>query len=212
MFVGAMSSTATPDRIFHLTSFCLAPFCVIGGMIFIKGLVRATNFFIVIINKKECFSKLSLSFFLMIFLLINTGFISEVILKDFPGSSIYISKERIIKTGNLEDRAYLYNVHVSEVSIFSAEWLVKNRNNQTEAYADSVRPFYETGCRGIGKLRDNIKIKKKAYIYLRYFNVDTGKYTIPGKYLRSSSKFGEVYLILTNKNKIYDNGGSEIYK
>jgi uncharacterized membrane protein len=40
VFLGHLSGAATPDRIFHLVMFCLAPFCVIDGIIVFKNLIE----------------------------------------------------------------------------------------------------------------------------------------------------------------------------
>lgn len=219
VFIGHMSEAATPDRIFHFITFGLSPFAIIGAIISIKNLIK----FI-----KKCISRnveidmnktiVIVSLYLMIYLLFNTGFVSEVILKDFPGAPIYISKPRIKDGGSIQEKEYLYREYAPTCDVLGGRWLAKNSDITTKIYADISgihilkRPCYGTGINNIERLNNKEFNLNEGYVYFRKINNDD-RILIGAIYpLFKFYRIDKIYtLLLINGNKIYDNGGAAIY-
>ena len=77
-----------------------------------------------------------ISIFLMIFLLFNSGWVSEVVIKDTFPPCIYIGKERIMNGEDISSKLYLYDKYPFDCDVFSAQWLLKNTKPE-----DSVIPY-----------------------------------------------------------------------
>lgn len=214
-FIGHLSGAATPDRIFHLITFSLAPFCVIGGIIILKSLMRINKFFNLKSGNKP--AVVAMSIYLMIYLLFNTGFVSEVLIKDYPGAPIYISTQRIKEQGTVQEKEYLYREYVPVCDTSGGKWLSRNRVTG-KIYADNggarilIEPAYGIGVdSGIEILERDIKLEENTYIYLRKLNSKDGIFvtsTYPQfKFLNLS----EIFPSLDSRNKIYSNSCSEVY-
>jgi uncharacterized membrane protein len=210
-----LSRVAAPDRFYHISLLLLAPFCIIGGIETIRKIA------IIIKNtvKKDFIIKI-FSIFLMIFFLFNAGIISELITKDFPGPSILISKKRVEETGTVEEKFYFYNFYIPDYDFYSANWLSKYRDVKKRIFVDFNRDwtttlpygmlgtFRSTSIHSNTYLLDNLSKKEDAYIYLGYFNV-VDKVVITCQLPLTFFYIDE--LKLEDKNKVYTNGGSEIY-
>lgn len=193
------SSSLNTSRFYHITLFFLAPFCIIGG---IATFNRIKEMLGTRLSEKSVNDSLKLlSIFFAIFLLFNSGFIYEVA-KDNPRS---ISLDTTIDYPRFNDREF-----------YSAKWLVDIKDSYP-IYADEfgrlllyesefyrVKPFF-------AKTRE---LPSGAYIYLRSLNLKG--------FIMDHEKTGYTYVelsistfynnVIIKKNKIYDNGGSEIYK
>jgi uncharacterized membrane protein len=218
VFVGAMSRVSSPDRIFHLITFCLAPFCIIGGIIFFKGLTRISKYLYLKCNEDKL-AVVALSVFLTVYLLFNTGFISEVALKDFPGAPIYISKARIVESGTIQEKEYLYRHYVPMRDVLGGKWLARNRDITAKIYADywgiSILTYSIYGVeideKNIEKLERNTNLEN-AYVYLRKLNTKDEIFISHPFPQVTFFNLSEIASSLGSKNKIYDNGGSEVWR
>lgn len=207
VFLGHLSGAATPDRIFHLVMFCLAPFCVIGGIIVFKNLIEILK-----IKNSEA---LLFSIFLVVFFSFNTGLVSELILKDHPGAPIYISSERIQSGGSIEEKEYFYREYVPICDTMGGKWLSNFRDTNKKIYADRKgAQILSSSMYGV-KIEEKIEILKNPqrlmneseYVYLRKLNTKENIF-VTGIF---PLKFFNVYNYLENKHRIYDNGFSEVW-
>jgi len=193
------ASTLNTTRLYHITLFFLAPFCVIGGIVTfnrIKG-ISGTR-----LSEEGMKGSLKLlSLFFAIFLLFNTGFIYEVA-KDNPFS---ISLDNTIDYPRFNDK-----------EVHAAKWLV-NITDSYPIYADNLGLQLLKGfvyLRGRTFFAEAKELPSESYVYLRSLN-------LKGFMTELHEKKGHLYVelpnstfynnVITKKNKIYDNGGSEIY-
>jgi len=205
VFLGGLSGMATPDRIYLLISFFLAPFCIIGGIVIIK-----------LVKLKIDPLKL-LSIYLIIFLLFNTCFAAEVIWRYNVGPMVSLSEPRIVKSGTLDEKEYLDRVYMFQINMIGAEWLRKYmkdypvycpaNSGKYMVFVGITKITWEHGLKktNVYKLTNRTNIRKMSYIYLSEFNVETGKMKIRGAVV-------PVFVNVSDNpkiklcNKIYTNG------
>jgi uncharacterized membrane protein len=186
-------------RLYHIALFFLAPFCILGGVAALQpiGWIARSHGD----GSKETALKL-LSLFLACFLLFNSGLVFEVA-KENPTST---------SLNNSVDRPR-YN----QQEVLGARWLEEVGSNKP-VYSDANRmpllvgffgPLGEPTLSGIG----SENIPRDSYMYLGTPNCKKG-------YILELSGFGVAnppkdYLSTENmtrsKNRIYDNGGAQIY-
>jgi len=208
------SGTLNTTRMYQISLIFLAPFCIIGGNIIVRSILKIfknssqTNF------NKTTSNQMSfkiLSLFLVMFLLFNTGFVYEIA-KDYPGA-VSLSRANIEKYGDVEDRIILYGTYFSETSVIGAKWLCENRNRDRRVYGDYrdrslvLTSYGRMRMGSTYQLFSNI-ILKKVYIYLGYTNVVEGIIVDRGNNYYNTT---EISPPLEKMNKIYSNGGSEVY-
>jgi len=207
-------------RLYHISLIFLSPFCIIGG-------ITTSNVVSKLLKitwqqwSKEMAMK-ALSVFLMTFLLFNSGWAYEVT-RDSP-SSFSLSQKTLRNSTNLKDRANLFNsLNTFEYDVYSAYWFERNVNISAglKVYVDviSANPLMSYGMiiknyqRAL--LNSTSNIERHACIYLGYGNV-VGNVAIAyrtGRQFFNTMVFNitELSPILADINKIYTNGGSEIY-
>lgn len=205
-----------PARIYHLALCFLAPFSVIGFIrtcSWLKGILKNNDAY-----DSENYLKV-FAIFLMVFFLFNTGFVSETLTKGNDYSpNILISKPR---AHNIDDPQYIYSFYSNNPTdwdIFSAGWLSQVRENSMKIYIDRsgvAGIFYSLigppdifQSSYICHIMDGEQVTN-GYIFLSTYNVIRG-ISVVQTYPPVVEKVIEVYPIITS-NKIYTNGGSEIY-
>jgi len=208
-------SAMDPRRLFQLSLFTLAPFSVIGGLttheLIYKIFKRSWT------NKGMKYSLNILAVFLVIFLFFNTGFMYEVA-KDHP-SSISISQERIKRYGDIRDKAGFYGGYIITQNVFSGKWLATNMKSNEKIYrGDLVQEYPSLTIYGgtdekyIQHFDNTTKEIGHGYVQLSYANVieGVGSSWYNPLQRRTAYNFTDVYPLLADKSRIYDNGGSEI--
>jgi len=228
ILVPYVASSLNVSRIYHISIIVLAPFAVIGFIFSLKLLNK-------IINRswnKESFNRsLKLVFlFFSIFLLLNTGFVYEI--TQIHPNSISLSQNTINKQGDIHDKGQLYNqINTFRQDSLGAQWLAQyiyKKSNSTLIYSDQIskQPLKEY----INSTKEGIPIpdysypinvtKTGDYVFLGYPNLHYGVTAITplselGKPQMNKLEFlddyHKVYPFLTKVNKIYSNGGCEIY-
>jgi len=154
----------------------------------------------------------------VIFLLFNTDFIFEVA-KDHP-RSISLSPASVGKYGDVGDKGHYYTKMVSTYDVFSSEWLSKNMDQDRKIYATlgyggPMTVLMAYGNISISKVRplnNKTAIATNSYVYMYYFNVVKKIRADYNPKLGCPTYFNmtDVYPLLADKSRIYDNGGSEI--
>ncbi len=208
VFLGGLSRAATPDRIYQIISFFLAPFCVIGWKI-LFGRIKNLD-----INL--------FSLFLAVFLLFNTCFAAEVIWHYNIGPTIYLSKDRIMKSGTLEEKEYLDRVYLSTVDVYGAKWLAEKISGKLRIYAGKnaeqnlllvgLTPSHSNyGTKNIFILTNKTEhIRKSSYIYLTEFNTETKFVKVKGGVYPSFIELSEISTLINSSSIIYSNGKCSI--
>lgn len=192
-----------PARILHLSLVFLAPFLI-------TGFLKICRIFGKVQNKAYPI----IAIFLIILFLFNTGFVSEVLTKGSDYSpNILISKPRAPDIDDAQFIHFFYGIYLNEKDVSSAQWLAKLRENESKIYTDNPGIFYNLiAPPAISEYYVKITNKtyiKNGYIFLRAYNIFKDiviTQTYPPK-MENANKL----LPLNTSNKIYTNGGSEIY-
>jgi uncharacterized membrane protein len=192
------SSALGSDRLYHITLFILAPFCVIGFIAFFEGLNKVLSRKI---GELRINSLKIISILLAAFLLFNSGFVYEIA-KDNSAS---------ISLNNTHDYP-----RFNDGEVQGAEWVTSKSGNST-IYGDTYGRLllYEFAFWRVNVFwGETGKLPENVYVYLRSLN---GKGTV----MESESASTNVYTYLPTsqfyneslsiKNKIYDNGFAQVY-
>jgi uncharacterized membrane protein len=199
-------------RLYHITLFFLSPFCILGGVTFFKWILKlfGTN------PNKNKYAHIMLLFILIAYFMFNTGFIQEVT-ADIPSSCV-LGYSRIVES-NTDVKLNFNGFYVFEEEVSSAEWISRYREKSTSIFADEqarVRILPAYGMIPLSDLKpltNKTIIYEKSYIYLKRLNVVDGLVTYI-KYPEGIFDYfyiNEILLSLSKLDKIYSNGGSDIY-
>lgn len=206
-------------RFFHLTLFLLAPLCIVGGETFFKAAKKIISMISGKTNLLKKIKAISLvTIVLVTVFLFKTGFLYEVA-GDIP-SSPSLSKTRMEMSNNTDVIISLVDFYVPEQDVFSAVWMSKIINQESIIYADDISKlkvlvgYGMINPKRIYKLNENVTIYPAEHIYLRYENIIYGQLrNVRFETERTeASDISEISSLLTNVNKIYSNGFSEVYQ
>ena len=203
-----------PDRLYSLALSLLAPLSIIGGLT-ILGLIKKKNE----LKEENKFLKI-LFVYLIVFMLFNTHFI-YILAKDHP-NSISIGQEYVNKYGDTKDKATFYSRMIIEYDVSSLKWLSEYGCKDNKLYFTGGQSHIGSVLWSYGYFPiDNIYFRfdnrtktlpQNQYILLIYANVveKIGYGTIPGVVMCDYFNMTDIYPLLEDKSRIYDNGGSEI--
>lgn len=193
IFVPAFENSFNITRIFQMTFVFLSPFCVIGGVILFKSIIKALNIDIANERPLKIFS-----IFLILFLLFNAGFFSVLSNQSIP---MHLSK----------DSDYYPSFNIPETT--AAMWL-HNESTGPQIFADSygIFVFYKyytpLEINVISKYNENIS----SYIFLRKLNEGNKLLVGFNKGQRDRSRvYEDMSKIINSKYRIYDNGDAKVY-
>jgi len=192
-----LASSLNTTRLYQISLIFLAPFFVTGGLTtfnIVNNMVKAFRIKQSIKNPLKI-----LSLFLAIFLLLNTGWVYEVA-KDAPTS---ISLNTTIDYPRFNDK-----------EVLGATWLF-NVKGSNPIYADDYR-WLLLGSLEWGSVRtypfDINKTQDNSYIYFGTFNIVEDKVKVsPKKGLRITTVYINLEDIVNDRNKIYTNGGAQVF-
>ncbi|MDD4247588.1 MAG: DUF2206 domain-containing protein [Methanosarcina sp.] len=208
-------SVMDPRRLYQLSLFTLAPFSIMGSLIACR--ITYVSFNLLWTTKCETNSLKLVSVFLTIFLLLNTGFIFEI--SNDHVSSNSLSQESFRITNNFDDKARFYGSTIFTQNVFSGKWLGTNMNkNQTVYRGDVVQGFPSLTIYGNIDPKNILGFSNKStnidpgYVQLSYANIvgNFGSIWFNDLQIREYYNFSDLYPLIDIKNRIYDNGGSEI--
>jgi uncharacterized membrane protein len=203
------ASALNTSRLYQITLIFLAPFCVIGGITVFRMLSRVVRASWTNESVKSSLKVLSL--FFAIFLLFNSGWVYEVT-KDNPTSKSLSN--------------YMDNTCCNEKEAFGAKWLSANTDSNSIVYGDEYgRLLLGTWfhLENVNRKRtrfpmDFKKIREDAYIFLRSWNIEKHEVVLIGVHKAiveqkhvNFADVPELYDLITAKNKVYDNEGSQIF-
>jgi uncharacterized membrane protein len=200
------------SRSYCIILLFLAPFCIIG---FASILKTVKKFF-----GRDVDTVKASAIFFAIFLLFNSGWVTEVAGEKEVGS-VAISQARIKSSGTPYEKASLYTGYFAEEDIASAIWLSEYRISSlvsSDFYAIRVLASYgmfvgKGDPKGKGLLTPNSisNLDEGTYIYLRELNWKDGIMT---KFIWEKDwiwNTADIMPQLENMNLIYSNGGSVIF-
>lgn len=183
-------------RLYHILLVFLAPLCVLGGEFFFKSILKS----------KTEFSVLPLILIILIpFFLFQTNFIFEVTGDD--SWSIAFSKYRM-------DSLKLYYLgFVDGREVYGVKWLSKNMDLENvtiynDITARALASYGMVPWSKMDELTNTTTVIDNGIIYLGRVNI------IDGFILGSRATVWNITdfsYILENMNKVYSNGGGEIY-
>lgn len=194
------ASALNTSRLYQITLFFLAPFCVIGGITLLGAfgkMLRTTK----ISPISEGPLKI-VSILLAVFLLFNSGFIYEMA-KDHPASMSLNSTVDYPRFSDSEVRAAVWMTNLSGTSTLWGD--AYGRNLLFEFAFWRVQTFWG----------NTTERPYDAYIYFRSRNVKGevmwSEETYPGNYTSiQNSPFFNVTLGMAAK--VYDDGGAQVYR
>lgn len=195
------ASSLAMSRIYHITLFFLAPFCVLGGHVIFRTIASwATKKRTINFDKKSMKKTLRiLSVYFVIFLFYQTGFAHQVVEGRSQSFALDNSKD--------------YPVF-NEQEVLGATWSTRMTENKT-IFADGHRYLLLSSLKE--KVRNfpyNItEIPMNLYLYFGTLNIKKGEVlTIEFISPRlAKERYVKLSKIVDNKNKIYDNGGAQLY-
>jgi uncharacterized membrane protein len=197
VLVPGLANTLNMTRFYHILLFFIAPLCVTGAVVIIE----------LVFKRKD---ELRISFLLLIVLvpyfLFQTGFIYEV--TQSKSWSVPLSKYRMSQV-----RLYTEFGDIDACSIFGAQWVSKNVViGYTQIYADDLsrrnelRAYGEVYTGYVEVLSNVTNVAAGGIVHLSPLNVMDG--IVVGSLVWNLSELQ----FLQDLNKIYSNGGSEVYK
>jgi uncharacterized membrane protein len=201
ILVPGLADTLNMTRFYHILLFFLAPLFVIGVVFTVK-----------LLSKQE--RKLAVSALVLIVLvpyfLFQTNFVYEVTGSD--SWSIPLSGYRMSAL-----RLYGASGYTDTYSVYGAQWLSKNIDFANSAlYADERAPhsvltiyaFSNQGSTVTRSLTNITTVVNNGFVYLHTLNVIYDEIPFRG----SSWNTSELSISFSDLNKIYANGGSEVYQ
>lgn len=215
-------------RLFHIASIALSVYFVVG----ISVSLSVTGSFI---NKIYQFGNIKpekiSTLFIILFLLINIGFVQEISNKDQISRSLSQKSILINEDDSTYDKMFLassrsiYREYIPTQDFYGTTWLSKNRNPMEKIYVDSTAKyivFYSYGMMPYNQEPNKPLIKDlsispiepNAYVYLKYTNVIYGLVSngLFADLKDAYFKINEFFPVINSKSKIYTNGANYVFK
>ena len=203
ILIPTFSEQLNTERTYHIALILVAPLCILGGETAFKYIFKP--FRSISLRRSTCAKILLI--ILIPYFLFNTGFVWELAgVKTVMPVGLHH-----YKIGDDHDKATFYISVIQKEDVFGARWLGDNRVDKSIVYTGWSSKWYLLtpyaliprggGMQLLGGRED---LKKDSFVFLRYFNVKE-KLIMGGNMTEISSQLYE-------RNKIYSNGGSEIYR
>ena len=198
ILVPGLANTLNITRFYHILLLFLAPLCVLGAETIVN-----------LISKRKVEVKVSILLLVLLvpYFLFQTGFVYEVTESD--SWSVPLSKHRMSAL-----RLYGLFGYVDAYGVFGAQWLSKNVVvGNTQLYSDfwsrrnELRGYGVVYVGYVETLSNTTNVAANGIVYLGPLNVIIG-IVVGDNDLWNSSELQ----FLQDLNKIYSNGGSEVYK
>jgi uncharacterized membrane protein len=196
------ASSLNTSRLYHITLFFLAPFCIIGGLAVFNKLQEAVRTISSRLSSVSPEASLKVLCVLLVALfLFNTRFVFEV--AGASPSSMSLNSKLDFPRFNSEE-------------VYAAKWMTDTSNNSLfygDVYGSLL--LYEFAYWNVSVFwGNNNTLPKDAMVYLRSLNVQGKIIQSPANSynytdLTASPFFNKV---LVEKDRIYDDGGAAIYR
>lgn len=198
-------------RLYHIALIFLSPFCILGGRAIVQGM---RGLFRLGPSRGKLGINPLILIVLMLYFLLNTGFIGEVTKSPYP-TSIPLSMNRMEQSEHVELVTFAYHVNIRRQSVLGVNWLSSYADEKEVIYADYwlryfVKSYGKTSLE-VQPIKETTTVGKGSYIYLGYWNVVGGR--VDGWVTTTSvSSITVLTPTLEKGNLVYSNGASEIYK
>lgn len=212
------TSTLGVIRFYHLALFFLAPFCIIGAEAVFRPRLRLFKSVSSQAAVNPGYVKILVLLLLISYYLFGMGFVQEVS-GDLP-SSASLSFDRIEKCDDEHVLALLQSRYTYAQDVSSARWLSQNKGNNTNLWSDGLSywkslPAYGVTIDVIVSHRITIfeELWDNSYVYLSRLNVVNN---IIFFFNPEGAAFSPLIYPTSDishlfEDKVYSNGGSEIY-
>lgn len=219
-------SAMGPQRVFQLSLLTLAPFSIMGLLYLLEQGLNKVKY--IKQSKSNQYATHILAALLVLFLLLNTGYIYEFT-KDHP-NSVSLSQKTIQMSGTDEDKAVLFGTLIKEQDVASGFWLGHHWDQKSKIFPimwvegfptltiyggikEESLSFYAGGPGEYIVPLDSINTDiKDSYVYLTFASVkeNVGSTWYNPLHLRTAYKFSDLKPRLNDKCEVYSNGGSQV--
>ena len=197
ILIPGLASTLNMNRFYQILLMFIAPLCVIG----VEGIVNLLSK-----QKVGLLTSILLLIVLVPYFLFQTGFVYEITRSE--SWSIPLSKQRM-------NPMQLYDMGYADAhAVLGSEWLSRKVDvTRTQIYADSFSRRNELRGYGlvylgyVATLSNTTSITAGGIVYLSPLNV-VEETVVGDAFVWNSSEIQCLHYL----NKIYSNGGSEVYK
>lgn len=210
VFLVTSSTGMNIYRFFHISTIFLSLFCILGGLFSLNFIEKVIHNMIPTFHSIDHFKFLAI--FLALFLLLNIGFVQEIVNENPTSVSL---SQGSMKDGGINSSMYLYRYYIPIQDVCGSMWLSKNRNDTMDVYADETAVIFVLA--GYGMMPDqkylyNEKNKYlNSYIYFRYPNVVYNLLIKKDSNMYDYENTSELLPILNQKYIIYSNGYNTVY-
>ena len=204
------------SRIYHRTLFFLSPACVLGAETVFRYLSRrALRFSFFSFCKERAFGQdlrlVFVSSIIVLYFLFNSGFMQE--LGGSHPTSFSLGFNRMKESHDDALKAYLYSFYHPSQDIISAKWFSIYRSDLSSVSADYIRSYAVLTSYGRINRSDMCLLYPTSrsdcmYMYFGHFNIVENLVQGPSEEVWDMTGFGSRF---DGKNKLYSNGGSEIW-
>ena len=205
----SLADSFVEERFFHLALIFLAPVFFYGSIL---ALTWVSKHFTTPKRARSIAIGLICILFIIIFFF-KVGFVNEIAGDLGPGSSASFSFAATINSSDPTVLASFYSEYVPTQEVYGARWLSSIMGPNSIVYSDSdarqhvLRGYGLFVVSGNNLFANNSLFSPNSYVFLRTLNVE-------GYYVNSLggvSNMTQINNQLVNADKIYSDGGSEIY-
>ena len=196
------ASTLNASRIYQISLFFLAPFAVIGFTTFFAAIDK---FFKTSLRHKTAILKL-LAVFFVVFFLFDSGFVYQV--TNSNPTSIPLNNQIDYSIFNKQE-------------IVSANWVADHIAFRSPLFSDTYRQLLLSGVTGSAQMfvaEEDLRVvlPMPTYVFLGSRSVEDGTVSIVQQVPREQLVHFPIqnlslYDTLVESNRVYDNGGSQVY-
>lgn len=209
LLIPSASVDLESSRFYQIMILVMAPCFVLGGIFFFKFISKIMRLTL----KKDITYKLIL-IILIPYFLFNTGFVYSF--TESPSGLISINSYKYSNNTDLQLEYYTTIVPLQDYN--AVFWLSKNLDNQSLIYGGyesktfylAPYPFSSDRIKPITHVNQTLG---NNVLFLNTFNTKTNSLKVPPgfNYTFRYFKLSDLSLSYNTKNKIFDNGGSNIY-
>jgi len=224
IFLPGFADLLNPTRMYHIALITLAPFCILGGEAIWLGISSIWHRLRYAVHKavaenaedNQAYLKFVTLGVLIPYFLFTSGFIYEVTGQEVTDKvdapySIALSSYRLDLAGVFywQDGA-------------AAQWLAQKATGEAKVYTDNhaykLLELQDFPGQIVSLPRDGSKLPEDGYIYFTSWNLSKGELTLTmlGKAgLRQHISFDDIPGLtkaIDSQNRIYNNGGAQIFR
>ncbi|KXB07495.1 hypothetical protein AKJ52_00090 [candidate division MSBL1 archaeon SCGC-AAA382C18] len=199
----------------------LSPFLILGTRRLLKGVNYLSNRKI-----KKSGSLTFLGTFLIIYFLLNSGFVSATLTEDYS-PNVLIDKNRILDRGTPPEKIYFYKQYVFEQTVEGSVWLRRNLDPTRVLYMSTwpggapmpisrVSSYTEweslTRNTKTTALEPDMRLERESYIFLSHFVLEGKIVKIPtGHFEEEWIDTKKLKNLWSSESKIYANNKTKVY-